>query len=65
MSEFLDLANDIARLPLDDDVVEVFGLTPVQREMIVAALRGADALRALAELPPPQRLSGVGGEKVP
>jgi hypothetical protein len=52
MSEFLDLANDIENMPIQDDVVEVMGLTPKQRNMIVAALRGADALRSLAELPP-------------
>jgi len=52
MRKFLELATHIAQLPIDDDVVELASLTPMQRDMIVAALRGADALRALASLPP-------------
>lgn len=62
MSDFLDLANGFEKLPMDRDVIEVFCLTSVERDMIVAALRGVDALRALAELPP-RSLSPVGSSK--
>ena len=51
MSDFLDLANDIEFMPIEDDIVEL-GLTPLQRDMVVVALRAADALRSLADLPP-------------
>lgn len=54
MSEFSELANKIMANPQRLVMSDAFRLvvTRNEREMIVAALRGADALRALADLPP-------------
>jgi hypothetical protein len=61
MTDFLELADQIVarsqRLVMSDAFRVI--ISPKEREMIVAALRGADALRALADLPP--RTTGVVG----
>jgi hypothetical protein len=48
MSRFLQLAVDLERVDIEQGTVSI-EVTPTEREMIVAALRGADALRTLAE----------------
>ena len=64
MSKFLELANMFESIGSTDDqcageYVRLGFVTVAERDMIVAALRGADALRALTELPP--RVGPVGG----
>lgn len=48
--ELLYLANHLERQAIEDSVIEV-AFTPKQRDLIVAGLKAASALRSLAELP--------------
>lgn len=61
MADFLELADQVVarsqRLVMSDAFRII--VSPKERDMIVAALRGADALRSLGELPPPRPHKGM------
>jgi hypothetical protein len=49
MSKILQLAADLANMPVKQDTVTV-EVAPNERDLIVIALRGMDAFRAIRDL---------------
>lgn len=67
MSDFLELADQIVARSQKLVMSPAYRIivSPKEREMIVAALKGADALRALAEMPPQVKASVGRPEQTP
>lgn len=70
MSAFLELAERLEQCPACSfhgtpgslKFIAGFAMTEKDRDLILAALRGADALRALADLPPRHPVGQAGGQ---